>query len=161
MRPDVIVAVTTTAALAAKRATSEVPIVALGPADPVKSGRIASLARPGGNLTGVSPNQAEIAGKWLELLREILPRAKSLAYFTDTGNPGEMLVFRDLESRARALGMTAEALDGATAANGDKPADLPFEMAASFKLVLDLRAARELGIAVPQAVRIRADEVIE
>jgi len=101
LKPDVIVTVTTTAALALKKATSSIPIVAVGPADPVKSGLVASLARPGGNLTGASPNQAEIAGKWAELLREIVPDARSVAYLTDRGNPGEMLVFRELESRAR------------------------------------------------------------
>ena len=105
-KPDVLVVVTTTAAVAAKKATSRIPIVALGPADPVQSGLVMSLARPGGNLTGLSPNQAEIVGKWLELLHALRPDAKALVYLTDTGNPGEMLVYRDLEQRARSLGWT-------------------------------------------------------
>ena len=112
--PDVIVAVTTTAALAAKNATARIPIVAIGPADPVKSGLVASLGRPGGNVTGFSPNQAEIAGKWLEIVRAIVPRAKSLAYLTDRGNPGEMLVFLELQERARGLGLDVKAMDGLT-----------------------------------------------
>jgi putative ABC transport system substrate-binding protein len=114
LSPDVIVAVTTTAALAAKKATDRIPIVAIGPADPVKSGLIASFARPGGNVTGVSPNQSEIAGKWLDLVREIVPGAKSLAYLTDRGNPGEMLVYGELEQRARRIGLAVNALDGRT-----------------------------------------------
>jgi len=238
-RPDVIVVVTTTVALAAKRATSDIPIVALGPADPVKSGLIASLSRPGGNLTGAAQNQAEIAGKWLDLVGEIQPRAKSIAYLTDRGNPGEMLVFRELEARGKTRGLTVEAFDGVTpnavdqsfaaiagrrtdalivattaslaphrlriveaAARAGLPAiyarreyaevgglmsygtefnpvfdkgaeyvdrilrgtragDLPFEMASTFTLVLNLKTARRLGLAIPQSVRIRADEVIE
>ena len=117
LNPDVIVAVTTTAALAVKKATSRIPIVAIGPADPVKSGLVASLGRPGGNVTGFSPNQAEIAGKWLEIIREIAPQAKSLAYLTDRGNPGEMLVFRELKERARGLGLEVQAMDGLTKSN--------------------------------------------
>ena len=239
LKPDVLAVVTTTVAIAAKKATSRIPIVAMGPADPVKSRLVASLGRPGGNLTGVSPNQAEIAGKWVDLLRELVPSAKSFAYLTDPANPGEMLVFDAVEARARTLGMSARALDGVTAAavehafatiaqrrvdalvvattasllgqrqtiiegaararlpaiyarreyadaggllsygtdgaamptrgaeyvdrilRGAKPAELPFEMAATFRLVLNLRAARALGLDIPQSVRVRADEVIE
>jgi putative ABC transport system substrate-binding protein len=238
-KPDVIVTVTTTVALAAKKASSTVPIVALGPADPVKSGLVASLARPGGNLTGFSQNQGEIVGKWLEMLRALLPRAKSFVYLTDTGNPGEMLVYRDLEARGRVLGLEPGVLDGVTAAKvdeaftrverrrpdalivatttsllpqrnqivdgvarlriptiyarreypeagglvsygadigisfvraadyvhrillGTSPSELPFQMASTFTLVLNLRTARALGLAIPEAIRILADEVIE
>ena len=111
-KPDVLVVVTTTAALTVKKETSTIPIVALGPADPVKSGLVVSLARPGGNLTGLSPNQGEIVGKWLELLRALRPNAKTLVYLTDIANPGEMLVYRDLEQRARSLGLESRVMDG-------------------------------------------------
>jgi putative ABC transport system substrate-binding protein len=114
LKPDVLVTVTTTVALAAKAATTTIPIVAMGPADPVRSGLVASLNRPGGNLTGAAYNQAELSGKWAELARELVPRAKAIAYLTHTGNPGEMLVFRNLEERARSLGLKAQALDGTT-----------------------------------------------
>jgi putative ABC transport system substrate-binding protein len=205
----------------------------------VKSGLVASLARPGGNLTGLSPNQAEIAGKWLELLRAFRPGAKTLVYLTDTTNPGEMLVYRDLEQRARSLGLQSQAMDGINAANVDRafasmeaqgtdalvvattaallpqrrqivdaaarsripaiyarqeypeagglvsygsdsravfaraadyvdrilrgtpPSELPFEKASTFRLVLNLRTSHALGLEVPPAVRVRADEVIE
>lgn len=120
LNPDVIVAVTTTAAVAVKKATARIPIVAIGPADPVKSGLVASLGRPGGNVTGFSPNQAEIAGKWLEIVREIVPHAKLLACLTNRGNPGEMLVFRELEERARPLGLEVQAMDGRTKSNVDQ-----------------------------------------
>jgi putative tryptophan/tyrosine transport system substrate-binding protein len=114
LKPDVLVTTTTTVALTAKAATSTIPIVAMGPADPVASGLVASLPRPGGNLTGVAYNQAEISTKWVQLARELVPRARSIAYLTDTNNPGEMLVFRNLDDRARPLGLKAQALDGTT-----------------------------------------------
>ena len=115
--PDVIVAVTTPAAIAAKNATSTLPVVFVGPADPVGSGIVTNLARPGGNVTGFSPMQAEIGGKWIELLRELVPQAKRAAYLTDTGNSGEMLVYEQLRSRASALGAVVEVFDGVQPGN--------------------------------------------
>ncbi|MEO8485719.1 MAG: ABC transporter substrate-binding protein [Betaproteobacteria bacterium] len=111
-KPDVIVAVSTPGALAAKYATSTIPVVFIGPADPVGSGIVTNLGRPDRNVTGFSPMQAEIGAKWIELLREIVPQAKRGAYLTDTGNGGEMLVFEQLRARATALGATVEAFDG-------------------------------------------------
>ena len=83
--PDGVVTVSSGGALAMKKATSTIPIVAIGPADPVRSGLVASLARPGGNVTGLSPNQAEIAGKWPELTRALVPNARSVVYRTGHG----------------------------------------------------------------------------
>ena len=238
-KPDVFVVATTTVALVAKKATSEIPIVVLGAADPVRSGLVASLGRPGGNVTGASFNQAEIVGKWVNLVRELMPDARAIAYLTDRGNPGELLVFQELSDRARKAGMTAELFDGVTIAGvdgafdalsakradalivgtpssilaqrkhildaaaaartavlyarreyadaggivsygadfkpvfergaeyvdrilrGARPADLPYDMASSFRLVLNLQAARRIGVAIPESIRIRADEVIE
>ena len=111
-RPDVIVAVTTPAALAAKNATTTIPVVFVGPADPVGSGLVPNLGRPGGNVTGFSPMQAEIGGKWIELLREIAPDLKRAAYLTDTGNGGEMLVFEQIRLRATSLGVDVHVFDG-------------------------------------------------
>jgi putative ABC transport system substrate-binding protein len=115
--PDVIVAVTTPAAIAAKNATSTIPVVFVGPADPVGSGIVSNLARPGGNVTGFSPMQAEIGGKWIELLRDLVPQAKRAAYLTDTGNSGEMLVYEQLRARASALGAVVEVFDGVQPGN--------------------------------------------
>ncbi len=113
--PDVVVTVTTGGGLAMRAVTTTIPVVVLGPAEPVKSGLIASLARPGGNVTGLSPNQAAIAVKWLELVRLLAPRARTFVYLTDPANPGEMLVFRELERRALALDLQAQAMDGVDA----------------------------------------------
>jgi putative ABC transport system substrate-binding protein len=107
----VIVAVSTPAAVAAKNATSTIPIVFVGPADPVASGLVPNLARPGGNVTGFSPMQAEIGAKWIEILRAFAPKLKRAAYLTDTGNPGEMRVFEMLRERAAAMGATVTVYD--------------------------------------------------
>lgn len=110
--PDVIVAVSTPAALAAKGATSTIPIVFVGPADPVGAGLVPNLARPGANLTGFSPMQAEIGAKWIEVLRALVPKLARAAYLTDVGNPGEIQVFERIRERAAALGATVKVYDG-------------------------------------------------
>lgn len=79
LRADVIVARTTFTTLAVKRATSVIPIVMANAADPVGAGIVASLARPGGNVTGLSQNSSEIAAKRLQLLRELVPKATRFA----------------------------------------------------------------------------------
>lgn len=239
LQPDIIVTSTTSAALAAKRATSLIPIVAAAVADPIKAGLAATLGRPGGKLTGTSVPTTELAGKWLELMSEVAPAARSLAFLTDTSNPGSMLVFRELADRAQPLGVKVQALGGRTAdeaarslkliasermdgfivsstglllahrqqiidaaarqripviyarreyvdagglmsygtdiipmflraadlvhaiLQGAKPSDMPVEQAATFKLVLNLKTARALGLTIPPALAVRVDEAIE
>jgi putative ABC transport system substrate-binding protein len=116
LRPHVIVADGTPAALAAKRASTHIPIVAIRISDPVKAGLVTSLAQPGGNVTGNTVVTAQIAGKWVELLREVAPKTKSIVFLTDTSNAGAMITFRELRERARPLGITVNALEGRTAA---------------------------------------------
>jgi putative tryptophan/tyrosine transport system substrate-binding protein len=84
---DVLVTYSTPAAIAAKNATSTVPIVDVLMGDPVGTGLAASLARPGGNLTGLSNGWADIAGKWLELLREAVPRLSTVAVIANPDGP--------------------------------------------------------------------------
>ena len=86
LKVDVIVT-SGAAALAAKQATSVIPIVFAVAADPVGSGLVASLARPGGNVTGLSLQQTDVAGKRLEILREIVPRLRRLAIMANVGDP--------------------------------------------------------------------------
>lgn len=117
LKPDVIVTAGTPTALAVKQATSSIPIVFIAVADPVKSGLVANLARPEGNLTGTTNILTEVAGKWLDLIREIAPTAKSLAFLTDTANPASMLIFRRLQEQARPLGVTVNALDESSQEN--------------------------------------------
>ena len=87
LKVDVIVTTGTAAVLAAKQATSVIPIVFAMAGDPVGTGLVASLARPGGNVTGLSIQPTDLAGKRLELLREIVPGLRRLAIMANVGNP--------------------------------------------------------------------------
>jgi putative tryptophan/tyrosine transport system substrate-binding protein len=101
---NVIVASETPAVQAAKRATSDIPIVMAPSGDPVGTGLIASLARPGGNVTGLSAATAELAGKSLELVREILPSAHRVAALADPMNPFTKPFMEQVQMAGRALG---------------------------------------------------------
>jgi len=239
LRPDIIVTVQTTAALAAKQATSSIPIVAIEVADPTSTGLAASLARPDGNVTGFTTLPTAMTGKWLELLRAVAPKAKSVALLTDTRNAGALVLANDLQEQARQRGITIHSMDATTATNvehcfermsaarmdafivsattvilahrqrivelaqkhrlpaiygrqeythaggllsygtateplfvraaeyaariaeGTKPSDLPFERAATFKLVVNLKTAKALNVALPSSVLARADEILK
>jgi putative tryptophan/tyrosine transport system substrate-binding protein len=104
-KANVIVAQGTQAALAAKNATATLPIVFTLPGDPIGSGLVASLARPGGNVTGLSSQTAELGGKRFELLREIVPGLRRLAVIINVGNPALMLDLNEVQAAARASGV--------------------------------------------------------
>jgi putative tryptophan/tyrosine transport system substrate-binding protein len=89
------------AAVAAKQASSVIPIVFALMDDPVGMGLVASLARPGGNVTGLSMQQTELAGKRLELLREVVPGLRRLAIMANADNPASMAELRELQATAR------------------------------------------------------------
>jgi putative ABC transport system substrate-binding protein len=239
LKVDVIVTSTTFVAAAAKRATATIPIVMASTQDPVGGGVIASLARPGGNVTGVTQNTTESDGKRLEILHEIIPKATRVASLVwdksltkagfaeqtraaakklgvtlihqEVGTPdGIEAAFAAMQrQRAQALvvstgpflssqiklianlaaaqhlpliynaGINADAgglmYYGATITEmhrkaatyvdrilkGAKPADLPVEEPTKYVLVVNLKAAKALGLIIPQAVLLRADEVIE
>jgi putative ABC transport system substrate-binding protein len=105
LKVDVILAVNTPAAKAAKTATKSVPIVIMRVADPVKSGLVASLARPGGNVTGLSFMPDELGAKGIEILREALPRISSMGTLYQSDNPGALVVVNAVESRGTQLGL--------------------------------------------------------
>jgi len=110
LKVDVIVAKSTPAAIAAKQETSDIPIV-FGAGDPVASGLVESLARPGGNVTGLSQQQTDTAGKRLELLREVVPRLRRLAILVNPNNAADVLERDQVEAAARALGLDYAAFE--------------------------------------------------
>jgi putative ABC transport system substrate-binding protein len=234
---DVIIAQAPPAARAAKNATSTIPIVFSVGSDPVAEGLIASLARPGGNLTGVSFLASDLTAKRLELLSELVPQARLIALLVNPNNPNPWI--GEVQEAARAKGVRLQTLKAATESEidaafativelhadalvigddafftlrreqigalasrhlvpaiaqfrdfaeagllisygssraavyrqvgvyagkilkGAKPADLPVQQSTIFELVINLKTAKALGLAVPQSLQVQADEVIE
>ena len=96
------------AARAAKQATTTIPIVAVAVSDPVGQGLVASLARPGGNVTGLATLFPELAAKRLELLKETLPGVSRVAVLWNAANPGNVIILREVQAAARTLGVTLQ-----------------------------------------------------
>jgi putative ABC transport system substrate-binding protein len=96
---------------ATKQATRTVPIVMVAAVDPVATGLVASLARPGGNITGLTLNHPETGGKRLELLREVSPGVSRIAVLSNRNNPATAAEWREIQAAARALGVTLQLFD--------------------------------------------------
>ena len=111
LKVSLVVAWTTPAALAAKQATRTIPIVIVGIADPVSTGLIDSLARPGGNVTGVVNLAPDLSGKLLELILEIDARVKRVAVLWNPDNPASTLISRENETAAHSLGLQLQVID--------------------------------------------------
>ena len=105
LKVEVIVAVNTPAARAAKKATKTIPIVIMRVADPVRSGLVASLARPGGNVTGLSFMPDVLGPKGVEMLHEILPKITRMAALYQGNNPGAVLIVDDVEQKGAQIGL--------------------------------------------------------
>jgi putative tryptophan/tyrosine transport system substrate-binding protein len=236
---SVIAATSTPANVIAKAATSTIPIVFTTSSDPVQLGLVASLSRPGGNVTGVTQLNVEVAPKRLELAHELLPTATLVALLVNPNNPSAETVTRNSQAAALTLGLqlhvlrasTESEIDDAFAASvqlrasvlviatdaffnsrsqrlaalmirhsmpaiyqyeaftaagglmsyggsiidsyhlaggysgrilkGEKPADLPVQQSTKVELIINLKAAKALGLTVPLSLLGRADEVIE
>jgi putative tryptophan/tyrosine transport system substrate-binding protein len=239
LKVDVIAADGTLAPLAAKQATTTIPIVMTTAGDPLGSGLVASLSHPGGNVTGMSLMAPDLGAKRLELLKELLPRVSRVAVLWNAANPYSALVFKQTQDGGRTLGIDVLSLDvrgpddfdgtfevarrlrpdalitvedpltgghrkriadflagqqlpslhgirefvtagglisyGANVTDlsrraadyvdkifkGAKPADLPVQQPTKFELVINLKAAKALGLTIPPSLLTRADEVIE
>ena len=129
LKVDVIVTESNMAALAAKRATETIPIVMAIAGDPVKAGVVGSLARPGGNVTGLTLMHPELSGKRLQLLKEAVPRIALVAVIWNPTDPAAVDFLRETEVAARSLGLRLHAIE----------ARAPAELDAAFKAVADAR----------------------
>jgi putative ABC transport system substrate-binding protein len=108
---DLILATSTSAALAAKKATGKIPIVFLGGGDPVALGLVDSLARPGGNVTGITSIAEVLAGKRLEILKETLPKLSRVAVFWDPKAPESVQQWKESQLSARELGLQLHSME--------------------------------------------------
>jgi putative ABC transport system substrate-binding protein len=119
LKVDVIVTQSNVATLAAKRATQTIPIVMAIAGDPVKAGLVSSLARPGGNVTGLTLMQTELSGKRLELLKEVLPNMTLVAVIWNPTDPPAAGMLRETEAAARALGLKLHAIEARSSTDLD------------------------------------------
>ena len=236
---EVIVTAGTPASLAVKKATTSVPLVVVGVGDPVASGLVASLNRPGGSITGVTSIADETEGKRLELLREVLPTLSRIAVLSNPENQSMEPVLKEMRAAAQVLGMKVQVFDVRTPGEldetfkaivrerpgvlrvmgdrlflhnrqrimdfatkqrlpvmpghpelveaggllsfgpsypgmhrraayfvdrilkGAKAGELPVERPTKFELVINLKAAKALGLKIPPSLLQRADQVIE
>ena len=180
---DVIVAAPSGSALTAMKATSSVPIVFMAEPEPVGTKLVASLARPGGNVTGLSDAHSDLVPKRLELLKQIVPSATRVGFLWNRANRSAEPQVKSVREAGATLGLTVipvevadrDTIDRAFAAisdhrlggllvagaKGAKPETLPVEQPTKFELVINLRTAKALGVKVPPSILARADRVIE
>ena len=152
LRVEVILALNTPAAMAAKKATSKIPIVIARVTDPVKSGLVSSLARPGGNVTGLSFNNSELAVKGLELLREALPRIARVGVLSNAGNPAHPPQIAAMRAAGERMGLELHSVPLLTSSDLSAALDAAARARVEAVFVLDDTAlTRQRGEIVRQA----------
>jgi ABC-type uncharacterized transport system substrate-binding protein len=160
-RVDVILAWQTPVVLAAKQATATIPIVMLGAADPVGSGFVATLARPGGNITGVAGLTAELGAKLVELLKQLLPPLKRIAALCNIPDPFSQPFLKAIDLAGAKIGIpiepvrihSANELDSVFAAlRGDRPDAIIVQPSLPLQRVAELAIAAHLPAASPHSV---------
>jgi ABC-type uncharacterized transport system substrate-binding protein len=122
LRVDVVVASAAPAAMAVKRTTVSVPVIFVGVVEPVELGLVSSLAHPGGNITGLATSAADLAGKRLELLREIVPRLRRVVVVWHPANPTNPIQLKGAQAAARTLGVQLELVSIQWPGDFDAPA---------------------------------------
>jgi ABC-type uncharacterized transport system substrate-binding protein len=154
---DIIFATSSTEVEPARQATNTIPIVFATHADPVGLGHVASLARPGGNMTGLADLQPDLATKRLALFKEALPHATRMFATKENVVAGGLMSYapNHIDLSRRAASYIDKIIKGA------RPADLPVEQASKYQLVINLRTAQALGLNISEAFLLRADELIE
>ncbi len=148
---DVIVTVGTLSTRAAKKATSTIPIVMAQDPDPIRNGFVASLARPGGNVTGLSKLFSELSGKRLELLRETIPKLSRLAIFGTSTQPGNVKMSNEVAVAAKAFDVKIQKLDVLT----------PKDIATAFRAAAKERADAVLWLVAAGFALTRRTEIVE
>jgi len=115
LKVDVLIAISTNAAQAAKRATTTIPIFFMGVSDPIEAGLVGSLARPGGNITGLTNVMSVLSGKRLELLKETVPKLSRVAVLWDPRNPGSATQWKESEIAAKELSLQLYSMEVSSA----------------------------------------------
>ena len=157
LKVDVIVATTGVPPVqAAQRATKTIPIIMIGPADPVAAGLVASLPRPGGNITGLAVISHELVGKELELLREVVPKVSTVGVLWNPTNPGNVTQLRGAEAAARTLGMRVQPVEARSPGEIDRAfMAMTREGAGALLVLLDAVLLEQRGMIADLAAKNR------